>query len=476
MAMPEVARGRQAAALAVALAIAVLLGAMLAAPRAGAAPSSLRLGFTDGAIAGLPDRDAWFARARAEGAGPLRIGVTWSAVSPVAPPTDRAADPSWPGYRWNAVDDQIRAIAAGGLTPIVNVTGAPTWAQEPGRPAAVAAQAWKPDAAAYGRFMQALATRYSGSHPDPLAPGRALPRVAEFQLWNEPNLDLYLAPQWQDGKPFAPGRFRALVNAGSAGIKAAQPTARVIAGGLAPYGDFEVGGHRIAPVRFLRSMLCLSARLRRSCRSTTTVDAIAHHPYAIGSPSRRAGNADDATIPDLGKLTRVLRAARRAGTVGPRTPALWVTEVSYDSAPPDPQGVPTARLTRWTAELLWRLWAQGASTVLWYQVRDQEPRPSFSSTYQSGLYLRDGRRKPSAQAFRFPLVVTGRSSGRLTVWVRPPGDGPLRIEVRRAGRWRTATTLAGRAGRPRTVRVRRSGVRAVRAVVGSEASPAWRVG
>jgi hypothetical protein len=271
-------------------------------------------------------------------------------------------------------------------------------------------------------------------------------------------------------------RFRELVNAGYDAVKSVQPSATVVTAGLAPFGDYGTkSGTRTPPAAFLRTMLCLDAKLHRTCDVQTTFDALSHHPYAIRKPSSPALNADDVTVPDLGKLTRVLSAARKAGTLGPRTPGLWVTEVSYDSDKPDPDGVPTATLERWIPELLWRLWHEGVSTVLWFQVRDQAPNPSFDASYQSGMYLNDGTRKPTAQAFRFPLMVTGRTAKRLSVWLRSPVAGKARVQVRRGGRWRTAASVGVRVSGVRTLTVPRARTTAVRALVGAEASPAWSV-
>ncbi len=253
-----------------------------------------------------------------------------------------------------------------------------------------------------------------------------------------------------------------------------QPKATVAAAGLAPFGDHRTtSGKRMPPVAFLRSMLCLDRKLRRRCRQRTKVDVIAHHPYAVRKPSSGALNDDDATIPDLGRITKVVAAARKARTVGPKTPKLWVTEVSYDSSPPDPRGVPTARLSRWIAELLWRVWDQGADTVIWYLLRDGAPTPSYAATYQSGMFLHDGTRKPSARAFRFPLVVTGRKGDRLSVWWRAPRTGRVRVQVRRGGRWTTVRRTSARTGRVGRTTVPASRTRGVRAVIAGEKSYAW---
>ncbi len=47
----------------------------------------------------------------------------------------------------------------------------------------------------------------------------------------------------------------------------------------------------------------------------------------------------------------------------PRGPKrLWATEISWDSSPPDPQGVPIAEHARWLEQALYVLWSQGVDT------------------------------------------------------------------------------------------------------------------
>lgn len=465
---------RGAAALIVVVTVLAMLGASAAGPSTvDAAPTTLSTGFMDNRAFRGPERALWFDRAKRVGATTTRVNVSWAAVAPVAPPAEQATDPAWPGYVFAAIDAEVSAAIAAGLRPVLNLSRAPAWAEAPGRSRDVGPGSWKPDVGAFGRFASAVARRYSGSFVDP-GSGVRLPRATAFQIWNEPNLDTYLAPQWERGKPFAPIRFRELVNAGYRAIRAVQPRATVVAGGLAPFGDHRTtSGKRMPPVAFLRSMLCLNAKLRRTCRDRTTVDVVAHHPYAVRKPSSPALNVDDATVPDLTKITDVVRAARRARTIGPRTPKLWVTEVSYDSAPPDPDGVPTTRLSRWIAELLWRVWDQGADTVIWYLLRDDPPTPSYAATYQSGMFRVDGARKPSARAFRFPLVVTGRSGDRLKVWWRSPVAGRVSLQVRRGGRWVTVRRVRARVGGVGRATVPARRTSAVRARVAGESSYVW---
>jgi hypothetical protein len=225
-----------------------------------------------------------------------------------------------------------------------------------------------------------------------------------------------------------------MLNAFFAGVRRAQPRALVVTAGTAPFGDPGTGA-RMPPARFVRELLRRPARF----------DVLAHHPYSVGGPFRRALNRDDVSLPDLAKLTRPLRAAERAGRALPRArKRLWVTEVSWDSRPPDPDGVPARVHARWLAQAFYVLWRQGVDTVLWFQVRDQAPRPSYAATSQSGVLRRDGRPKVARRAFSFPFVARRTGDGRIRVWTVAPAAGTLTIERSRAGRWRAIRTAGVR--------------------------------
>lgn len=458
-----------------------IIAAVIAPMGASAASSTLRTGFMDNGVLELDagSRAQWLGRARSVGASVMRVNLKWNLVAPTAPAVGTGTDPGAPSYNFGMVDAQIKAAQAAGMTVVLNVSQAPAWAQGADKPKNYVSYggAWKPDPAAFGEFMSAVARRYSGATPDPSAAGQTLPKVSTFQVWNEPNLNLYLGPQYEDGQPYAPNRFRDLLNAGYASVKAVQPSATVVAAGLAPFGDpVSRNAARTRPIAFLRSVLCLDSSLQKSCAAFTNADAVSLHPYAVDRPSRPARDPDDATVPDYNRVATVVNAARRAKTLGPAQPEYWVTEMSYDSDDPDPNGVPLATRARYISEAMWRLWRIGVDTVVWYLMRDDSPSPSYAATYQSGIFYRSGRRKSDSRAFRFPLLVTGKNSTRLNVWFRTPTAGTTTIQVRRNGAWKT---VVRRKGLPldgvATVKVPRAGVSGVRGVAGKATSYVWEV-
>ncbi len=385
----------------------------------------------------------WIPRAVSEGASIVRVNVVWSKVAPtVRPPSFAPADPSSPGYDWSAVDATVRALAGQGLQVLLNVTGAPTWAEGTSPPTDATPGTWRPDPTQFASFATAAALRYDGHFPDPLQPGAFLPRVRYWQPWNEPNLSLYLAPQWtRSGKRWvatSPAIYRGLLDAFYRAVKHVSSANFVVTAGTAPYGDAP-GGERMPPVAFDRSLFCLrdDARLSPvSCPDPPRLDALSHHPYGIKGPLWHALNADDAAVPDVDKLARVLHAAEHARHVLPAGPKqLWVTEISWDSSPPDPNGVPVTEQARWLEQSLYVLWRQGVNTVLWLQIVDSPPIPSYGSTYQAGLYYLSGAPKPAAEAYRFPFVTRRLTRGQIQAWGRAPRAGRLAIEEQRHGHW-----------------------------------------
>ncbi len=427
-------------------------------------------------------RAVWIRRAVDERAGIVRVNVIWSEVAPLARSAGFApADPSSAGYDWASTDAAVRALSSRGLKVLLNITTAPRWAEGPRMPSTARPGTWRPNATQFASFARAAAVRYDGRFPDPLRPGAFLPRVSYWQAWNEPNLAFYLSPQWtkisSGWAPAAPDIYRQLLNAFYAAVKHVSPSNFVVAAGTAPYGD-PPGGQRIPPVEFNRDLFCLrdDARLTPvACPDAPHLDAVSHHPYGIGGPTWHAINPNDAAVPDVYKIARVLRAAQRSGHVLPRGPKrLWVTEISWDSSPPDPAGVPIAEQARWLEQAMYVLWRQGADTVLWLQIADSPPVPSYGATYQAGLYYQNGAAKPAAVAFRFPFVSARLNRGHVEIWGRAPQTGRLAIEARRGQRWVILKKLRVRAEQVFQRSLALRGNALLRAHIGTQTSLTWR--
>jgi hypothetical protein len=468
-------------------AVAALLAAFLLAapPPAAAEPHGLRLGVADESFVS-PDaalRDEWLARARGARAGLVVLGASWAAIAPRTPPAGFApADPADPAYDWGTLDGAVRAAASAGLEPVLEIGFAPAWAEGPDRPGLTLAPAgsWLPRPEALGLFARALAARYSGGFVDPADPGAgALPRVRYFEVWPEENLSEHLMPLWEGGRLAAPRHYRAMLNAAYAGIHGAAPGDRVILGGLAPYGDARAGGSRIPPVWFWRSLLCLRGSELRpvACPDPAHFDIAAHNPIDVFGPSRGAVSPLDVSIPDIGRLTRILRRAVRTKRVLPARPKpFWAPEIWWDSDPPDPRGVPIRRHARFLTEALFELWRQGVSAVIWWYLRDQAPGAAgFAATQQSGLFFRDGRPKPAYRAFRFPFLARREGRGRVLLWGKAPAAGRLVVERRTRRGWAPLAHPVAGSDRIFLARVEAGGGFRARARQMGQTSLPWRV-
>jgi hypothetical protein len=392
----------------------------------------LRTGIADPQTFFSGDRRA-FQRVGAAGARFARIIVPWALIAPLEEPASwDPADPEDPNYSWELPDTTVENAAAAGVEPVLVLMDTPTWASEF---ANCDLTTCRPQKAAYRAFARAVARRYSGHF-------EGLPRVRYWQALNEPNLELFFRPQKEHGRFVSPEVYRNLLNAFADAVKGVDPSNRVIAGGLSVFhrGD-------IAPLRFMRSMLCMRGlsdpRPKPSCEARSRFDIWSMHPYTSGGPTHSAFRPDDVAIGDLPEMSRLLAAAQRAGHIdsGSRLAQFWVTEFAWSTNPPDTSAIPWPRHARWVAEGLYRMWRSGVSTVTWFALRD-------GTNYGTGLYLRgatldEDLPKLSLRAFRFPFVALKRP-GAIYVWGRTPDsdEGIAAIQVRTGGKWTTIERLS----------------------------------
>jgi hypothetical protein len=434
------------------------LGAALGSPlasSAGAAHRPLETAIFDTAPYTGDDADVGFRRTVAAGARSVRLRVDWSAIAPkgsTKPAGFDARNQADPRYHWTIPDFLLKHAVAAGLKPILVLNAAPSWAEQghiSGR-----AGTSRPIPKEYGDFAFAAAQRYSGGLP-------GLPRVRRWQAWNEPNLSSYINPQYDApitqpitpaNRPLSPDVYRPLVNAFADAVHSVSSKNLVIAGGLAPFAKFEPFAQAVAPLRFMRQLLCMTRKNRPQpgCTARTKFDVWAVHPYTQGGPTHHALLPDNVSIGDMPQMRRLLLAASRAHhVVSSHRPKFWVTEFSWDTNPPDAGGVPLKLHARWVAEALYRMWRSGATLVTWFQLRDGfNPTVPKAREFTSGLYFRCGlllacdRPKPALRAFRFPFVAF-KHGARIRVWGRTPRGkrAKVTIQQRRGGRFRRLARL-----------------------------------
>jgi hypothetical protein len=439
-----------------------LLGLALAlcalAPAAAHAAANLETGIADdAAVLGEPDTAratqtvaAW----RDLGIDNVRVLVHWGTVSPQpgdrrAPAGFDAANPDDPRYAWGPLDRAIALIRGAGLTVTLSITGpGPLWASA--SPAA-GNRRFKPLPALYGRFARAVALRYGAN-------------VDRYILWNEPNLPLWLQPQFtcrgRSCTPYAPHLYRRMVRAAAPAIHAADRTARVLIGALAPAGQNPRSRNAIMrPLTFLRALGCVDRRAQRvrtgDCRGfqPASAEGIAYHPHGVRrAPDVSDPQPDEAGLADLPRLEGLLAAVQRTGglrnTLGrTRRFDLYFTEYGYQTNPPDRfVGVRPAQQAQWLQQGAYLAWRNPRVRMLTQYVWRDEAIGANGAGWQSGLRFRDDRAKPALRGFPQPFwadTTVARGAVRLWGQVRPGGvhDVSIQRSTPGSGRWTTIRRL-----------------------------------
>jgi hypothetical protein len=315
-----------------------------------------------------PDAGLEFGRVRAAGSSTVRILVHWRWIAPFTatkPAGFDASNPTDPAYDWSLLDPLVKLAVSHHLKPMLSIYEAPDWAE---RSAQGPVGAKSPDPAELAAFGRAIARRFSGKV-------MGLPRVRLWQLWNEPNIYRFLTPQFDsplaspvpaNARALSPELYRNMLNAFAGAVRGVSTSNIVITGGMTPFGRDFAGSPAVGPLRFMRELLCLTPRNRPApgCKARASFDVWSHHPYTEGGPNHHAEVPGNVSLGDLGKMRQVLRAAIRAGHIrSTRRVRFWVTEISWDTNPPDPGGVPARTHARWVAEAMYRMWRRCGGTA-----------------------------------------------------------------------------------------------------------------
>jgi hypothetical protein len=384
----------------------------------------------------------------------LRVTANWSFIAPSPRASRRprfdAGDPgAYPPGAWTKLDRAVREARAAGLEVLIDVAfWAPRWA--------VARPAPEPDrqrdgvrARDFGRFAEAVARRYGD-------------RAVAYSIWNEPNYEVFLRPQWRraggDWEVASADTYRELVYAAVPGIRRHAPRALVLIGGTAALGTNAPRSPtaQVPPLRFLRALACVDDALRPvhagACARFRPLpgDGWTHHPY---SPRRAPGlgdpQPDTAVLADQGHLADLLDRLAAGGRTERRL-GLWDTEFGYQTDPPDPtQPVTPSEQARWMPEAeAIALADPRVRSFAQFLFRDLPARPGPTaagrwSDWQSGLELPDGTPKPLMRSFPYPLVVRDAGPGLVSVWGRArPGRRRHRVRVTADGRSLRVLTTA----------------------------------
>jgi hypothetical protein len=371
-----------AARIAAILAATVVLLAASAGGRGGAVTGSAVAGgrsirmpvgfFDDPSFRWAGNTRANLARAAAAHASIIHTLANWAAMAPRRP--RYPLDGNDQAYRLSDLDALVRTAGRYDLRVMITITGSPRWAngnQSPNHPPLK--MKWLTE------FAQMLAHRYNGKH--------GTGAVTLFSVWNEPNLGLFLVPQFRDGRIVSPALYARLFRAAYAGIKKGDPSAIVAAGETSNRGmnrpTGNPGGDSVAPATFARRLAEVAPRLPFA--------AWAHHPY---SPNFGLGPAQKVRFPNVSFSTINRFGASLRRWFHRRVP-IWITEYGEQTLPGFRNGVTLARQAADARQAL-----QLAQTnryvrmFIWFVFRD-----SNSTTWFSGLERASGRKKPAYAAF-----------------------------------------------------------------------------
>jgi hypothetical protein len=474
-------------------AAALAAGLALASP-AGAA-RNLGIGFVDDRfgdnLLSNPDpavRDKWFDRLENTNAGLARINVYWNQSVGGSPPL-APRNPLDPSYEFGRTDASVRDAQERGLRVVLTVLGAPRWAQGPNPPpeSEYRVGTWRPQGDMLEDFAAALATRYSGTFIDPTESPLPLPRVRYWEAWNEPNLPLYITPQWNGKKPQSPSIYRNLLNGFYRGIHS-KPGNTVIAAGTSPFGD-KRGGTRMRPYYFWREVLCLKNRKKlkkkKGCakgENRAHMDIWAHNPIndPPDGPGAKARNPDDGVPSNFKTLKKIVRKAEKKRTILPKQKKKrkgWATEVWYESKPPEKRGVSLKKQARYMQQAAYSLWRQGAGNVFFLQLRDDtyDPKVPALVNFQTGVYFLNEKPKPSLRAVQFPFVMDRVSKRKVRVWGKAPRKGNLVVQRKKGKGYRKVTRLRAREDKVFSKVIRLKGKGKFRAKVKKDKSLIWKL-
>lgn len=376
----------------------IVLVALLAVPVATVhAATRMPIGFFDDSSFRFSSaRQENMAAAAETGASVIHTTANWATIASSRPSTPSNGND--PAYGLADLDDLVFNAGLHGLRVMINVTGTPKWANGNKTPNRLPTRL-----SDLTTFTKMLATRYNGRS------GHGT--VALWSVWNEPNIELFLAPQFSGKKIVGPANYAKLYKAAYAGIKAGNPASKVAIGETSARGrDKPLPGvsGSIAPGTF--------AKLLGQVKGLK-FDAWAHHPYPTSPnlPPLQKVRYPNVTLSTLPTFEKQLKTSFH------RSVPIWVTEYGHETKPGEPHGVTTAKQAAYAKQAL--TVAKNDPNIqmfIWFVFRDSTGNP-----WQSGLELASGAHKPAYNSFSAVARVTdgqtvavkAGQAPRLTVYV-----------------------------------------------------------
>jgi hypothetical protein len=372
--------------------------AALAAPTALAA-ERMWVGFHDDpSFRWVGNRTARIRASTEMNASIIRLLVQWNLVATTRPATP--TDPFDPSYEFSDIDEAVLAAQENDLEVILTISGTPRWANGGKNP-----NVMPKTVADFGNFARAIASRYSGRF-------EGYPFVRFWSVWNEPNLQRFLTPQFNSrGRSVAPANYAKLAAAAYTGIKAGNRLAQVGIGETSARGSDKPVGLRPShsPGKFSELVAKANPKLK--------FDAWSHHPYP-SNPKSGPGQLvkwPNVSLASLPKFDQSLTSWFKRKSV-----PIWITEYGHQTRPEDALGVPYATQAAYIKQSISK--AAGYPFVnmfIWFVFQDDQGQP-----WESGVYTAGGLPKGTSPA-RFAVSARPLDARNGVVLVRGGSVTPL---------------------------------------------------
>jgi hypothetical protein len=348
------------------------LTALLAvgAATASAAPR-MPIGFYDDpTFRWSADRAQNLQRAAADGASIIHTTASWAMLAPTRPADALSGDD--PAYKLADLDELVGQASANGMRVMIDISGTPKWAN--GNTTANHMPKKVGDLTAFSRM---LATRYNGAN------GKGY--VGLWSVWNEPNLQQFLTPQYSGKKIVSVANYAKLYKAAYAGIKAGNKSALVAAGETSAQGRDKPStgsSQTVSPGTFAKLL---------AQQKGIKFDAWAHHPYptAPGAKPTEKVRYPNVTLSTMPQFEKDLHKWFH------KVVPIWITEYGHETKPGEKKGVSLSTQAAYAKQALGIAKKDpNVQMFIWFTFRDSTGNP-----WQSGLLQPSGAVKPSYAAF-----------------------------------------------------------------------------
>jgi polysaccharide biosynthesis protein PslG len=285
---------------------------------------------------------------KAIGITSLRFDADWDSVQHAGPGA----------FDWASLDRAVSSARTAGLSVDLTIYGCPPWAASAstrGDPSPTPASP-----ALYARWAAEVAARYAPKG------------VNTFEIWNEPNNALFWPPRAN------PSAYTADLVAAYSAIKAVDPSAFVISGGLAPE---PTDGKNMSAIDFLKTMYADGAE--------DSFDALGYHPYSF--PALPQTYEPWSAWSQMAQTHPSIRSVMASNGDGGKP--IWITEFGAPTGGPRGVGeaAQAAALTQAIADTKATSWI-GALYIYTWQDKNTDP-----GAHQDwfGLLTAGGSRKPA---------------------------------------------------------------------------------